>query len=277
MNCPKFYSNAAWIKLCEREDEFVKIDCLDSREAGIPLCPGGSKQSNLHLCSRSLRWLPFDIHTASEQLVASFPPITTYSSEPSDIQELEVSIDEFKDRRTCLSYSTAATYFHEAEMQVNAYYSEINNIAKSSRKVLCAQAKCEPSLCSLSAIRSKRRQRDSEDYRKTCVSPWMVAKRPRRPSERYPIFTTHTPLFDNANSHSTSTNDETWIEWFMRSPVHPSTITEFICPNVGKSIRWSEEVVLCYLSPSRRMKSSRTRNIHRSRNMPDSGRPLRPQ
>ncbi|KAF9551111.1 hypothetical protein CPC08DRAFT_768784 [Agrocybe pediades] len=90
----------------------------------------------------------FDIHTASEELVTnlkSFPStITTYSTELSDVRELEASSNEFKNLKSSVGIFYQSK-IDGAETQIDAYYSKID-IAKSSSQDLSTAAKSKLSL-----------------------------------------------------------------------------------------------------------------------------------
>ncbi|KAF4609632.1 hypothetical protein D9613_011921 [Agrocybe pediades] len=173
---------------------------------------------------RSLRWLPFNIHTASKQLVAnlkSFQLTTAYSTEPSDMHELVVSTHELENLTTSVAISYSSK-MDDAERQIEAQY--YNDIAKSSTKVLCTAAKRELSLHGLSATHRD----DTNTALRTRIrpaSPWMVvirvartANHRRRPLERR------------------STNDEAWVEQFaVLLQIVSSAASELLGLNAGKS------------------------------------------
>ncbi|KAF9540788.1 hypothetical protein CPC08DRAFT_730918, partial [Agrocybe pediades] len=113
----------------------------------------------------------FDIHTASEELVTnlkSFPStITTYSTQLSDVRELEASSNEFKNLKSSVGIFYQSK-IDGAETQIDAYYSKID-IAKSSSQDLSTAAKSKLSLRGLSANPSRRRQCSSEASQETWV------------------------------------------------------------------------------------------------------------
>ncbi|KAF4609783.1 hypothetical protein D9613_011935 [Agrocybe pediades] len=211
-----FYSNATWINN-KRKEEFPRIN--------------GFANSTVEA--------EFDIHTASEELVTnlkSFPStITTYSTELSDVRELEASSNEFKNLKN------SADIFYQskidgAETRIDAYYSKVD-ITKSPSKDFSAAAKPKLSLRGLLAIPLRRRQCSPEDSQETCVSvdddgQSSTGSKPSLPTF-HTLFTIQTPSSDSINSPST--NDTAWVEWFALSPVSSATTSEFLGPTAGKS------------------------------------------
>ncbi|KAF9560737.1 ankyrin [Agrocybe pediades] len=184
----------------------------------------------------------FDIHSASKDLIAnlkSFPSTTaTYSTDLSDIRELEASTDELEN----LMNSVVIFYrsrIDDTEAQIDACYSKID-IAKFSNKDLSSAAKSKLSLRGLSAIPSKRRQRGSEDSQETCVSvdcDSQSSASSRPPSSTFrTLFTTQATSSDSSVTNSPPTDDTAWVERFARSdPVSSATIGEFLGPHARKS------------------------------------------
>ncbi|KAF9556968.1 hypothetical protein CPC08DRAFT_764888 [Agrocybe pediades] len=126
----------------------------------------------------------------------------TYSTELSDVRELEASTNEFENLM-----NSVVVFYHskidDAETQIDAYYSKID-IAKTSGKDFSSAAKRKLSL---------------RDF--TASKPFS------------PTFPMQTPSSDSINSPLT--NDTAWVEWFALSPVSSATTSEFLGPTARKS------------------------------------------